>query len=291
MHAARPGPTLFRSAACMHILCIMMINNLSVCIKAFFIMKNRGRCGVRSCPKKSHRDFYDLFYCNCDSNSLPSYQIMSSPPQTSHSQIDPSLTSAVSTLIPPFSALSIEPHREEGVVESRASKILEEGEFLLDNEVYISTSQVVKRKQRTFWAFAHGEEVIRKSNNTTSWLCGLCKDAGRIKLYSSTSTAWMGDHLIKIHKLSKATTQSSSSQAPQIQSTTSDAQDNARSLFIPITPEQYSKFRLTLITWMVKKHISYSQVFFFFQLLCLYGTPWVMTDSTVYKYKNLSSLA
>ena len=140
-----------------------------------------------------HRDFYNLFYCNCDSNSLLSYQIMSSPPQTSYSHIDPSLTSAVSTLIPPFYALSIEPHREEGVVESRASKVLKEGGFLLDNEVYMSTSQVVKRKQRRFWAFAHCEEIIRKSDKTTSWLCGLCKDAGRIKLYSSISTAWMGD--------------------------------------------------------------------------------------------------
>ena len=106
-----------------------------------------------------------MFYCNCDSNSLLSYQILSSTPQPSHSQIDPFLTSAVSTLIPPFSALSIESHREdseEGVVKSGASKILKEGEFLLDNEVYISTSQVVKRKQRTLWAFAHGEEIIRK---------------------------------------------------------------------------------------------------------------------------------
>ena len=114
---------------------------------------------------------------------------MSSPPEPSHSQIDPSLTSAVSTLISSFSALSIESHREEEVVESGASKVLKEGEFLLDNEVHISATQVVKRKQRTFWAFAHGEEVIQKSDNTTSWLCGLYKDVGRIKLYSSTSTA------------------------------------------------------------------------------------------------------
>ena len=84
---------------------------------------------------------------------------MSSPPEPSHSQIDPSLTSAVSTLISSFSALSIESHREEEVVESGASKVLKEGAFLLDNEVHISATQVVKRKQRTFWAFAHGEVI------------------------------------------------------------------------------------------------------------------------------------
>lgn len=167
---------------------------------------------------------------------------MTSPPQPSHSQIDPSLSSAVSTLISPFSALSIESHRQEEIVESGATKILKEGEFLLDNEVYFSTSQVVKKKQRTFWAFAHGEEIIQKSDNTTSWLCGLCKDAGIIKLYSSTSTAWMGEHLTKIHKLSKATTQSSSSQATRIQSSTSDAKDNVRS---PLGEVQRSKLICT----------------------------------------------
>ena len=82
----------------------------------------------------------------------------------------------------------------------------------------------------------------------------MCKEEGRVKLYSST--AWIGKHLIKIHKLSKATTQDSSSQASQAESTTPGVKDNLQS----INPEQYSNFRLTLIAWMVKKHISYSQV-------------------------------
>ena len=127
MHA--PGPDAIQVCS-MHA-CIMTINNL--CIKAFF---NNGRWAVRSCPRKSHSLFYKVFYSNCDSNGLLSYQIMSSPP---HSQIDPSLTSAVYTLISPFSALSIGSRREEEVVESGMSKVLKEGEFLLENEVYIPT--------------------------------------------------------------------------------------------------------------------------------------------------------
>ncbi len=75
------------------------------------------------------KDFYNLFYCNY---ILLSYQAMSSP-QSSHSQLDPSLTSDVHTLIAPFSSLSIESHREEQVVESGASRKLKEGEFLLND--------------------------------------------------------------------------------------------------------------------------------------------------------------
>ncbi len=51
----------------------------------------------------------------------------------------------------------------------------------------------------------------------------------------------MSEHLTKIHKLSKATAQSSSSPVSQIPSTTSGIQDNARSMLIPIKLEQYSK--------------------------------------------------
>ena len=41
--------------------------------------------------------------------------------------------------------------------------------------------------------------------------------------------AWIGKHLIKIHKLSKATTQDSSSQASQAESTTPGVKDNLQS--------------------------------------------------------------
>lgn len=106
-----------------------------------------------------------------------------------------------------------------------------------------------------------GEEIIKKSDNTMSWLCGLCKEVGKIHLYSSTSTAWMDEHLTKRHNLSKpTTTESHLSLASQIESTSPVIKGNTRSPFIAITPKQYSKFRLMLITWMIKKHISYSQV-------------------------------
>ena len=54
-----------------------------------------------------------------------------SSPQSSGSQLDPSLTSGVNTLIAPFPSLSIEPHREEEVVQVRAVKTPKERKFLL----------------------------------------------------------------------------------------------------------------------------------------------------------------
>lgn len=54
-----------------------------------------------------------------------------------------------------------------------------------------------------------------------SRLCSLCKEVGKIQLYSSTSTAWIGKHLMKRHNLSKpTTTESHLSLAPHIESTT-----------------------------------------------------------------------
>lgn len=164
-------------------------------------------------------------------------------------------------LIAPFSSLSIESHRNEELFQPRAVTIPREGEFLLHDEVYFSAAQVVRKRQRTFWAFANGEGIIKMSDNTMSLLCGLCKEVGKIQLYSSTSTAWMGEHMTKRHNLSKpTTTESHSSLASQIESTSPVIKGNTRLPFIAITPKQYSNFRLMLITWMIKKHISYSQV-------------------------------
>lgn len=71
-------------------------------------------------------------------------------------------------LIPLFFAFFIEFHREEKIIESGTSKKLNERAFLLDNEIYMSTSQVVKRKSYTFWAFVHSEKIIQKSDYITS---------------------------------------------------------------------------------------------------------------------------
>lgn len=173
----------------------MMKNNL--CIKAFFIQAGPG--GVRwgqvgagggeiLSKKKSSRDLYNVFYCTYDSNSSISNR------QCLH------LNNLLLSLIPPLLLLCLHwSHpflrcllsliERKKKVESRALKVLKQGGFLLDDEVYISASQVVKRIHRTFWGFAHGEEVIRKSDKTKSWLCGLCKEEGRVKLYPSTSTS------------------------------------------------------------------------------------------------------
>ena len=69
-----------------------------------------------------------------------------SSPQSSHSQLDLSLTPGVHTLIAPFSSLSIESHRKERIVESGTSRALKEGEFLLNDEVYVSTARVVRKR-------------------------------------------------------------------------------------------------------------------------------------------------
>ena len=80
-------------------------------------MGNRGGGAGRG--ENRLKKFVERFYCD---NTLISYQAMSSP-QSFCSQLDPSLTSGVNTLIARFSSLSIEPHREEEVVQARAVKI------------------------------------------------------------------------------------------------------------------------------------------------------------------------
>ena len=75
----------------------------------------------------------------------------------------------------------------------------------------------MRKIQRTFWAFTHGEEIIKNLDNTMNCLYGLCKEEGKIQLYSSTSTVWISKHLIKEHNLSKPTiTKSNLSLASQI---------------------------------------------------------------------------
>lgn len=126
---------LFKSAACMPR--IMMKNNL--CIKAFFIQAGPG--GVRwgqvgACggeilsKKKSSRDLYNVFFCTYDSNSLISNR------QCLH------LNNLLLSLIPPLLLLCLHwSHcflrcllrliERRKKVESRALKVLKEGEFLM----------------------------------------------------------------------------------------------------------------------------------------------------------------
>lgn len=60
-----------------------------------------------------------------------------------------SLNSGVHPLIAPFSSLSIDSQREEEIVQAGAVKIPKEGEFFLNDEVYMSAAQVV-RKEATY---------------------------------------------------------------------------------------------------------------------------------------------
>ncbi len=67
-----------------------------------------------------------------------------------------------------FSVLSIEYSWKKERVELRTSKVLKERKFLLNQGIYISADHLVEKKQYTFWAFAYGEKVNLKSDNTTS---------------------------------------------------------------------------------------------------------------------------
>lgn len=72
------------------------------------------------------------------------------------------------TLIAPFSSLSIDSDREEEVVEAGAVKIPKEGEFLLNDKVYMSAAQVVRKRQRTFY------DMIETNEYLMAWKrCGL----------------------------------------------------------------------------------------------------------------------
>lgn len=75
--------------------------------------------------------------------------------------------------------------------------ILKKEEFLLYDKIYFFITQVVRKRQYTFWVFVHGKKIIKKLDNTMSWLCSLYKEVGKIQLYSFTSIAWMGKYLTK----------------------------------------------------------------------------------------------
>lgn len=71
------------------------------------------------------------------------------------------------------------------------------------------------------------------------------------KIFSATSTVWIGDYLIKKHQQQK----------PSSKEQTHPSSTLIRgSAFSPVIPEQLGLFKLKLIIWMIKKHISSSQV-------------------------------
>ncbi len=71
------------------------------------------------------------------------------------------------------------------------------------------------------------------------------------KIFSATSTVWIGSYLRKRHQQQKPSSQDRTASSSSI--------STRGSILSPVTPEQLALFKLKLITWMVKKHISYSQ--------------------------------
>ncbi len=118
---------------------------------------------------------------------------------------------------------------------------------------------MTKKQQRTFWGFQHGSEVIQKYEKLICWVFVFCQAVDVVKIFLATSTVLIREHLTKKHqqvKLSKTgdiTLDGSESEQ-------TDFTLSRESAFLPFTPKQVGIFTLRLITWIVKKHIPYSQV-------------------------------
>lgn len=96
----------------------------------------------------------------------------------------------------------------------------------------------MRKKQYIFWVFIYSEEIIKKSDNTISWLYGLCKEMGKIQLYFSILTAWIGKNLTKRYNLSKSITiKSYLSLTSQIEFASPVIKQNIQLPFITIIPK------------------------------------------------------
>ena len=88
-------------------------------------------------------------------------------------------------------------------MKGEADHVLLPGERLLNGEVYLSVTSVSIKRHRTFWGFQHGEEIIRKHDGISCWLCSFCEAVDVTKIFSTTSTVWIGNHLRKKHQQRK----------------------------------------------------------------------------------------
>ena len=88
-----------------------------------------------------------------------------------------------SDLVGPLTSLSI-----KETVKEEADHELFQGERLLNGEVYLSVTTVSKKQHRTFWGFQHGEEIIRKHDGISFWLCSFCEAVDVTIIFSATST-------------------------------------------------------------------------------------------------------
>lgn len=118
---------------------------------------------------------------------------------------------------------------------------------------------MTKKRERTFWGFQHGIEVVRKYDKVICGVCTFCQAVGVTKIFSATSTVWIGEHLtMKYEQMKPSKTGNSTRIGFRLEKMHLTLPWG--SAFLLITPEQVRIFKLKLIAWMVKKHISYSQV-------------------------------
>ncbi len=167
----------------------------------------------------------------------------------------------ISDLVVPLASLSID--KENPAIEIPKNQVdyaeLLPGEQLLNGDVYILVVTVTKKRQRIFWGFQNGSKVIRKHDKVICWVCAFCQAVDVVKIFLITSKVWIAEQLTKKHqqvkpsKTGDITLDGSGSEK-------TDLTLSRESAFLPVTPEQMGIFKLRLITWMVKKHISYSQV-------------------------------
>ena len=108
----------------------------------------------------------------------------------------------ISDLVAPLASLSID--EENPAIEISKHQVdhteLLPGEQLLNGDVYTPLATVTKKRQRTFWGFQHGSEVIRKHDKVICWVCAFCQAVDVVKIFSATSTVWIGKHLTKKHQ-------------------------------------------------------------------------------------------
>ena len=105
-------------------------------------------------------------------------------------------------LVAPLASLSID--EENSAIEIPKHQVdyaeLLPGGQLLNGDMYTPVVTVTKKRQRTFWGFQHGSEVIRKHNKVICWVCAFCQAVNVAKVFSATSTVWIGEHLTKKHQ-------------------------------------------------------------------------------------------